>query len=267
MAEVKAEQVTRVASFISSVNNLINGKFILADVKIAEVLKKIGSSDELFNFVSKALIGFNFEKEFRKAEIKNRFNGGVFKLPSSAKEAVALVFCLLVEFDTKRIDFYDFIKENFPTTNNKGDHNSFANTILVPFRDIIASEFGLSKEDNEALVKELETQVKKEQEEIMAKEAIEKEIKTKEDILFESVDKIAKNLYEIIKKDNKLKNDKKEDILFILKGIIYSGKYKDIKILNSLLVCFEHLSHKVTSIKFVYAELKNLLVKYYNNKI
>lgn len=265
MTQVKAQEITKAAGFLSSVNNLINGKFILADVKIAEVLQKINDSEELFNFVSRALIGFNFEKELRKSEIKNRFNGGEFKLPNTEKEIVALVFCLLVEFDSKKIDFYEFIKENFPTSDNKGDQKLFSNTILVPFRNAVAKHFNLSKEDedNKEIVKDLKPQIEQEEKEEKEEEILKVLEKNREDELFEEIDKLSKHLYKIIEGDPKIKQIQKEDLLFVLKGIIYSGRYKDIKILNSLLVSFEHLSKKVVSIKFVYGDLKRILLDYY----
>jgi hypothetical protein len=263
-AEFKAQELTKVASFINSINNLICGKFILADVKINEVLNKIEASDELYYFIKEQLIDFNFEKELRKAEIKNRFNGGVFKLPESESKAIALVFCLLVEFNTKNLDFYDFVKENFPTTDNKGDQNAFAEVVLAPLRNSVAKYFGLSKQDNEAVIKELESKVQEEklQEQMQAEQ--QQEEKSQEDMFFENVEKIQKHLLEIIKTDPKIKQSLKEDLTFILKSMIYANQYKDLKILNALIVSFERLTKKVHSIRFVYDELKELILDYYN---
>ena len=265
-ANIKAQELKKVADFISSINNLIHGKFILADVKINEVLNKINESEELYHFVQEKLINFNFEKELRKAEIKNRFNGGLFKLPTGEREATALSFCLLVEFDAKRIDFYDFIKENFPTLDNKGDYKVFAEVVLTPLRDSVAKFFGLSKDDNQAIIKELE---QKAEQELLVEEVEEEpveEVKTSKQILFEELLKIEKHLLEIIESDPRIKVSQKEDIMFILKAMIYANKYEDLKILNALLVSFEHLTKKVQSIRFVYDELKQIILNYYSNR-
>ncbi len=48
--------------------------------------------------------------------------------------------------------------------------------------------------------------------------------------------------------------------------MIYSNKYKDLKIINALLVSFEFLGKKINSIRFVYDELKGLIIDYYNGK-
>ena len=266
-ANFKAQEITKIADFISSINNLIHGKFILADVKINEVLSKIEASEHLFHFVQEQLINFTFEKELRKAEIKNRFNGGTFKLPSGEREATALSFCLLVEFDNKRLDFYDFIKENFPTLDNKGDYKAFADIVLTPLRDTVAKYFGLSKDNNEEFIKELEAKVEQEiiDEQNKAEEEVEV-VQTKEEVLFEGLEKIEKHLLQIVENDPKIKSDLKDDLVFILKAMIYSNKYQDLKILNAMLVSFEHLTKKIHSIYFVYEELKQLILHYYSNK-
>ena len=48
--------------------------------------------------------------------------------------------------------------------------------------------------------------------------------------------------------------------------MIYANKYQDLKILNALLVSFEHLAKKVHSIYFVYEELKDVILNYYSKK-
>jgi hypothetical protein len=260
---IEVQELTKIADFISSINNLIHGKFILADVKINEVLNKVNESAELYHFIQEKLINFSFEKELRKSEIKNRFNGGVFKLPTGEREATALSFCLLVEFDAKRIDFYDFIKENFPTLDNKGDYKAFAEVVLMPLRDAVAKYFGLSKENNEEALKEMQAKIERETT-LEVKEV--EEVKDDKQVLFEDVLKIERHLLEIIKNDPKIKFRLKEDIVFVLKAMIYANKYEDLKILNALLVSFEHLTQKVKSIKFVYDELKQVILDYYSKK-
>jgi hypothetical protein len=263
---VGAQELKKVADFIASINNLIHGKFILADVKINEVLNKIDQSEALFRFIQEQLIGFHFEKELRKAEVKNRFNGGVFKLPNGEKESVALAFCLLVEFDTKHLDFYEFIKENFPTLDNKGDYQVFAETVLAPLRDSIAKQFGLSKDDNEGVLKELEQKAQEEQEQKEQELEEEQEEKNKEDELFLEIEKIERHLLDIVKNDPKIKEHKKEDLIYLLKAMIYANKYRDFKLISAFLVSFEHLTKKVRSKWFVYEELKNVILRYYESQ-
>ena len=78
MLKVSNEELSKIAQFISSVDDMINGKFILADVKITRVLNMIAGSDELYRYISECMIGFDFSREYHRAEAKNSLNGGAF---------------------------------------------------------------------------------------------------------------------------------------------------------------------------------------------
>ena len=110
MINVSNEELTKIAQFIASCNDMINGKFILADIKITKILNMIANSTELYNYVKECLIDYDFSREYHRAEVKNRLNNGVFTVPNMPNTLVAFVFCLLVECDAKRIDFYNFIQ-------------------------------------------------------------------------------------------------------------------------------------------------------------
>ena len=51
----------------------------------------IATNNSLYNYIKKCLIEFSFEKELSRAEVKNRFNNGVFKLPAEKDKIVAFV--------------------------------------------------------------------------------------------------------------------------------------------------------------------------------
>ena len=109
MMQVSNEELSKIAQFIAGCNDMINGKFILADVKITKVLNNIAESEELYRFISECMNNFDFIKELHRAEMKNSLNSGAFTPPQEPEKLVAFVFCLLVECDAKRIDFYSFI--------------------------------------------------------------------------------------------------------------------------------------------------------------
>ena len=144
MIQVSNEELTKITQFIAGCNDMINGKFILADVKITKVLNIIAESEELYRFITECMNGFDFSKELHRAEMKNSLNGGSFTAPQQPEKLVAFVFCLLVECDAKRIDFYTFINENFISKDRSDVYSKFANTLLLPFRDIISNHFGFS---------------------------------------------------------------------------------------------------------------------------
>ena len=144
MLKVSNEELSKISQFLSSCDDMANGKFILADIKITKILNMIADSEELYRYISECLMGYDFSREYHRAEIKNGLNCGYFAVPTEPNKLVAFVFCLLVECDAKRIDFYSFINENFPTQNRTDSYNNFASKLLVPFKEIVAAHFGLA---------------------------------------------------------------------------------------------------------------------------
>src|SRR5574344_1411732 len=145
MIKVSSEELSKISQFVASCNDMINGKFILADVKITKILNMIAGSDELYRYITECMTGFDFSREYHRAEVKNGLNGGVFAVPAEREKVVAFVFCLLVECDAKRIDFYGFINENFSGSDRNDSYKTFANVLLMPFRDIISNHFGMGE--------------------------------------------------------------------------------------------------------------------------
>ena len=133
-----------IVNFINSCNDLVDGKFILADIKISKILKTISQSDEIYNLIAESMINYDFDAEFAKAVVKNEQGVEKFELPQENEQIIPLVFCLLVELDSKRINLNDFIKAQFPLANNQNEeYLSFVKTIILPFRNAIAETFGV----------------------------------------------------------------------------------------------------------------------------
>ena len=131
-----------IISFINACNDLVDGKFILADIKISKILKSISQSTEIYNLIAESMINYDFDAEFEKAVVKNEQGVEKFELPEEAEKLIPLVFCLLVEIDSKRINLNDFIKAQFPLVNNQNEeYLAFAKTIIIPFRNAIAEIF------------------------------------------------------------------------------------------------------------------------------
>lgn len=151
MLQVSNEELTKITQFIAGCNDMIKGKFILADIKISKLLNMIAQSSELYNFIKDSMYDFDFSREYHRAVIKNRINNGEFVVPNSQNTLIAFVFCLLVECDAKRLDFYGFINENFPAQSKTESYNTFAEKLLVPFRDIISAHFNFEDGANDKL--------------------------------------------------------------------------------------------------------------------
>ena len=320
MIKVSNEELSKIAQFVASCDDMINGKFILADVKITKVLNMIAGSEELYRYISECMVGFDFVREYHRAEVKNNLNGGSFAAPSEPEKLVAFVFCVLVECDAKRFDFYNFINENFGKEGKANSYNAFATTLLVPFKEIIANHFGLSavssdeiesmtetyredlkqmpvfeNDNNKTIIDEqfylagydcLNSQPEQAFEEsydyqngnfeanenLQAQDVLNNQQQafapqsfaqpSKKDVWKEICD-ICENVESAVYAERHLKEYLKEELLYILKTIKYSTKYKDVKIISALVTAFDELTKKFRSIQFVFGELKNKLETLY----
>lgn len=141
--DIKMSDYNSINNFILSCNELIEGKYILADIKIGKILKAISQSDEIYNLLAESLINYDFDKELARIQSMNRREGhSILTIPDDYSIIVPFVFSLLVEIDSKHISFSDFLSENFPLANSqKDEYEAFARHIVVPFRDAIADIF------------------------------------------------------------------------------------------------------------------------------
>ncbi len=151
------ENVEGVTSFINACNELVNGKFILADIKISKILKAISESTDVYNLIAEGMINYDFDKEFAKAVVKDTNGIEKFQLPEEDEKIIPLVFCLLVEMDSKRINFNEFVKVQFPLANNQNEeYEAFAKTIIIPFRNAVANYFDVDIETTTKLAEDEE---------------------------------------------------------------------------------------------------------------
>lgn len=249
MANVTNDELIKISEFINSVEGLINGKFILADIKISNLLNMIASTPALYNYIKKCLIDFSFEKELSRADVKNRFNNGEFKLPPEKEKVVAFVFCLLVECDAKRMDFYGFINENFKATNNFSEYSNFSKTVLIPFKNIVIEYF--YNEEKEEQQKEVKIEQKIEEEPV-------------ENDIYTNLKNILTRMLDSIMIERRLKSHEKENLSYIIKNIIYSLKYKDLNITNAFVAVIDILADKYACLRLPLKDIKSELLKYYS---
>ncbi len=262
MKQVSTDELTKISAFIASCNDMINGKFILADIKILKILKMISASEELYRYITSCLVDFDFTKELHRAEVKNRFNGGDFVLPEDPAKVVAMVFNLLVEFNTKRLDFYAFIRNNFSTVTEGTEYKNFSKKVLVPFRDIVAKEFGLSIEiQSEPNTETVE--IDKVEKELSAEVKVEEK---KEPTIWEKLNVSTNTLIDAVKNERKIKSDLKEELLYLLNTIKHSLQYEDMHITNALFSSVNLLTKKFRSVKFLLTEIEQNLIEYYSKK-
>lgn len=210
--------------FAKACDEFIEGKFILADVKIANILKKIADSTDIYNILAECMINFDFSKEFSKSRVSGSVGANTFRLPTEIHKLIPLVFCLLIEIDKKNIDFNYFLRTQFPFADTqKEEYDSFAQNVILPFKESILQLFDINP--NELNIEE----VKENSISVPIVKEIEEEDK---DDFFKSMKERCLAANESL---GLIKNiARRENVLTLLEGIIETCNIENIKIINAL---------------------------------
>lgn len=127
-----------IAYFTDSVNTLIEGKLILIDKHIAQVLKCVAASPTLCGTLSETVKTMSYATEFSRARVTwTRSDGTVecsLKLPVDRNRLFAFVVCLLTEVDAGRRNILDFLKKYYYAGDNDRSYARFAEEVLKPFK-------------------------------------------------------------------------------------------------------------------------------------
>lgn len=81
---------------------------------------------------------------------------------------------------------------------------------------------------------------------------------------FDEIKKLANDMMTEIDYATRLKNDIREDAYIMLDAIITACEIQNLKILNGLVVGFDFVAQYIRSIKFLYKEMKNVLINFYD---
>lgn len=221
-------------AFVLRADELIQSSYILADIKIVNLLKAIAASKTILAIFENCISGFDFEEACKKYLVKSKYlagDKGEFVLPSTTRELLAFVFYVLVKVDDKSIDLAEFINKYFYVDGSfSAGYHAFIKAMIIPMRDSVKTLTesvieGKLQNPVEAL-KEEETRREKEKEENAKKAEIEAEIQKKG--YADSVKKIkAILLTDKVKiKSSKRKDAVKNEMLLIvdmLANVITSG--------------------------------------------
>lgn len=210
--------------FVERADELINSKYILADIKIVNLLKAIASSDTLIALFKNCLDGFDYNAAKKKYLIKNPYlsdEKGQFVLPPNSRELLAFVFNVLMDVDAKRINLGEFINKYFYEDGSSyAGYSSFVNTMIKPFKNSVIALMekvieGKLQDPVEALTEEENRkEAQRKQDEINAQK--EKELSAK--AYGESVKKIKQILLDDKKKIKESKTDDatKNEIILVI---------------------------------------------------
>ena len=246
------EELNNIRAFLDLCDGMAKTNFLLFSYKTEHLLEIISKTESLYTLIKECSQNFNFDEEYNKALVKNPSNKGVFKMPFENRKVIAFTFCLLMEFYRKKIDFSEFLQSNFYGL-EVSDYDGFINAVIIPFKCIIAQYYGLIEETSEYALDNVQETIEPEEPE--------------EDV-FDNIEVVIKKLIEQANAINSIfVNDKKKnDIIYVLKGMRYSLKYKDMKLVNNFLTCLNVLVKNITQLKSTYNELTNIVLDYYKNQ-
>lgn len=127
--------------FNNACDEFISGKYILIDLKIQSILNIIANDEKLTNIVNSCLQDYNFNLQSKQYLDRSADMIGL-TLPTSDKEIIAFVYNLLYRFNSRSIDFYEFLKVYYNAENAGGkEFGEFARTIITPFKNAINSVY------------------------------------------------------------------------------------------------------------------------------
>jgi len=257
-------------NFFQACNEMINGRFILSDVKISKILNSIANSNVLYDLFAKCMVDFNYKSEFRNAKVTNKVNGGYFVLPTDEKRIIALVFCFLIDVDNNRINLQNFINENFYSPDGYNiSYSNFALNVLVPFKNSVSNVLSVNENGED-----LNSYGYDDNNEQLAMDGFEDEednlesLKTTKhseiQLLYADFLRALNQLYSAVKKHKKLKEERKEELIIIIKAIKEAVAIEKIVFLNALIIPLEYSISKDKYLKYYYNDLKNCLMNFYN---
>lgn len=127
--------------FLERADELIDSKYILADVKLANLLKCVASSDTLLALFQNCLNDFDYYGAQKKYLVKSQHlssEKGEFVLPPNSRELLAFIFTTLVEIDAKRIDLGEFLNKYFYVDGSfSSAYDSFITAMIKPFKNSV----------------------------------------------------------------------------------------------------------------------------------
>ena len=241
--------------FLQKADELIDSKYIIADIKIVGLLKAIASSDTLVAIFKNCMTGFDYTEAQQKYLVKSKYlaeDKGEFVLPSSSRELLAFIFSILVDIDAKRIDFARFLNKYFYEDGScSAGYTAFLNSMIKPFKNSVKMLMesvidGKLQDPVEALVEAEERRNTQEKEEAekdrkekeLAKKAYGKSVKAIRDILLEDKTKVKKSHLKIgVREDlvliidmlaNAISSEDKDSIVYAFTAYKYAIRSKKI---------------------------------------
>lgn len=127
--------------FLERADELIKSQYIVAGVKLANMLKAIANSETLLALFKNCLAEFDYAIANKKYLVKSQHlssDKGEFVLPSNSRDLLAFVFTVLVDIDSERIDFVQFLNKYFFVDGScSSAYDAFVTAMIKPFKNTV----------------------------------------------------------------------------------------------------------------------------------
>ncbi len=231
-------------------------KFILADIKLNELLKLIALEQELYRLTEYCLKDFSFDLEYMRSEVPNHSEETkfLFRLPAEVEKVVALVFCLLCEFDNKQKDFQAFLLDHYVTEGNyQVGYEAFVHQIVEPY--VLAVKTVLEQgryceppEEKKALP----------QRKFYGCEFVNFEPNAMETLL-----DVLKDILELIENEPRLAAKDRFEMSYLTEALVHAVLLKDKNLIRALYIGASHTLMGFTNCVAKTSALEKLLKDYY----
>ena len=251
-------------NFITSCNELIEGKYILADIKIGKILRSITECPDIYDLLAESLINYDFDNEYefiRKMNAKENLSS--LTLPDNPSFIIPFVFSLLVAIDSKHLSFGEFLATSFPMANSqKDEYDAFASYLIKPFRDAVISLVmgGVALPSRPVLSNE----ESKASEDVHAVEQNEQDVNLDQEennLLFDSIARTAgkmRDKLDLIKKELTRSN-----ISLLLDALIEACYLRNLTIMVALVMSLEEMSRHERAVRQDVDKITSICYQFY----
>ena len=217
--------------FNNACDDFVAGKYILANIKIKNLISSINSSKRLTDLISSCLDDFDFNLAF-----KSSIAPSGLQLPMDDQSVIAYCFNILYNLDVGTITFLDFLTKYFASNKTSGgeEFKLFANTIVEPFKQAVNNQYQkvyhtTDTEDNQ------------------------------NNVYHKLMNVAEANLANI--DEVRLKEIEKEELELLLNAMIEASKQTNTKLVYAIMVGLEYFVKANKRAKDIYLQLKDCFTR------
>ena len=131
-AMTNEKKLEEIQSFLISVKNMIESKYIMIDRRVSDILRSIAETNAVYNLIAECMINFDFAYEWRKAT-----EGSFLKMPENDAKKIAFIFCMLNNIDDRKIDVTVVLEKYFSYDLAYSSYDLFCRYVIVEFRRLV----------------------------------------------------------------------------------------------------------------------------------